>query len=179
LLSFVTLDNASAIVLSRLRAVPLPSFYLLGSEPFAELAGVAPEPRTAALCASDVANAAAGAIHFSYDWPDWRQQHLERPYATVSLAVDQSLAVLEETEATDRLQWFGGPNDAAPRVLDALLARCRERGRKLFHYTMSPTLAGAARERGLEVRPGAMMVLDLDGDDWWRARWHVHGGDRM
>jgi GNAT superfamily N-acetyltransferase len=181
LLSFVTLDNASAAVLARLRAVPFPTFYLHGGAPRLGAAGADFTPRAAVLRAADVAADGAGAIRFAYGWDDWRQQHLDRPHATVSLAVGASVAVLEETESTDRIQWLGGSSDAAPQTLAALLSRAAGRGKQLVHFTMSGALARAAREQGLEVRDGAMMVIDLaeHGDDWWRGTWHVQGGDRM
>jgi len=181
LLSFVTLDNASARVLQRTRAVPIPTFYLYGTTRPSVTDGELPEPCAATPHVADVDADGGHAIRFAYDWEDWRQQHLERPHATIALAVGANLAVLEDVGSTDRLQWLGGPPDGAPHALAALLARARARGRELFHFTTSGALAQAARDLGLDVRDGAMMVLDVGahGDEWWRAPWHVQAGDRM
>lgn len=182
LLSFVTVDNASAAVLARMRAFSSPTFYLHGAASPSGVAGAAAEPRKMELQAVDVAADGAGAIRFAYGWEDWRQQHLDRPGTTTAHAVGANLAVVEEVGTTDRVQWLGGPRDSRPTALAAVLARARARGRHLFHFTISSELAQAARSCELDVREGAMMVLGLGlgpGEDWWRAPWHVQAGDRM
>lgn len=187
-LSFVTADNASAAVLRRAGARPLPATYLHASPGMAlELPNLLPELEP--FPAGDWPPARFGnevSFHYATD-EDWRAQMIDRPNDTVSVCAGEVVAVVEQTETTDRLQFLSGPGDGGS-AFAAIARSCLDRGRTFFHFTTSDSLGDQAREYGLRVRPGYIMLLDLtdgtdDTDDEFAAllesTWHVQAGDRM
>ncbi len=193
-LSFVTDDNASAVVLRRAGAESVPTHYLF-APPIAtsvpkrhrrpkRLEALARRPDRTEL----VSSGHHDAIEFEYrTHAEWRDQIMGRPSPTSTWAVGENRVVLEHTATTDRVQFICGPDDHAATL--AVLARmARHRNRRFFHFTTMPEVGQRSREHGMEARSGHIMVLDLDSSSSGEcasiralltAPWRVQAGDRM
>jgi GNAT superfamily N-acetyltransferase len=180
LLSFMTADNASAVLLRRAGAWSVPTFYLAGT---ARAAGEpsfddSPSPNVTPRAAS------APAVGFHYALhEDWRSQFIDRPLPTECIGSGDATAVVERTPDADRLLMLLAPPNGAAAMLERCARHARNAGRGFFHVTTSPGLARAARSRGLAVRAGYLMVQDIaaqaDLNVPRHTVWCVHSGDRM
>lgn len=178
-LSFMTADNASAVLVRRAGGWSVPTFYLT-------TAASADEP-SYEDSSPPVANdrpSSAPEISFHYASPeDWRSQFVDRPLPTEHIASGDTTAVVERAPVADRLLMLLTRPDGAADALEACARSARNAGRDFFHVTMSAALARASRSRGLTVRPGHLMVQDVsalpDLNIPRCAAWQVHSGDRM
>jgi GNAT superfamily N-acetyltransferase len=179
-LSFMTADNASAVLLRRAGAWSVPTFYL------STTASAASEPNldNSPLPVTDGYASSAPAISFHYaSREDWHSQFVDRPLPTERIASGGTTAVVERTPVADRLLMLVAPPNVAADALEAYARSARNAGRGFFHVTTSPELARASRSRGLVVRAGHLMVQDIAAQPALKvprhAAWRIHSGDRM
>lgn len=190
-MSFVTADNASAAVLRRAGARPVPTTYL-STAPGSPLSCSARLPALT-RCASmpDAGHATVGDfVEFAYrNTADWRSQMLERPNRTSAWLADGRLVVLDHTATTDRLQFVSGNGDHGS-IVAAFGLRAQRMNRAFFHVTTRDGVADAARSCGMAVQPGHIMIIGLLGDanedagactlpTLMDTPWCVQAGDRM
>lgn len=182
-LSFVTADNASGAVLRRAGAYAIPTHYIFGhpaplpvatGEPFA----IRPQPLPTESFHSD----SHAQFHYA-DAADWSKQILERPCRTETLSVAGTSVVVERAETTDRLLYVSTPFEYAG-VVATLAHDAGRRNRDFFHFTMSTPVAAAAAAIGLVVRPGHLMILELDTPEELAmelktSAWLLQAGERM
>jgi GNAT superfamily N-acetyltransferase len=179
-LSFMTADNASAVLLRRAGAWSVPTFYLSVGED----AGDGPDCEDSPTPTTNDHAGSGTPISFYYASPeDWRSQFVDRPLPTERIESGDATAVVERTPVADRLLMLLAPPSGAADALETCARSARDAGRSFFHVTTSADLARASRSRGLTVRPGHLMVQDIaahaDLNVPRHAVWHVHSGDRM
>lgn len=186
MLSFVTADNASCILLRRMGAFEIPTRYLSATANAQQLEAGKP------LAARQVETprwqpAGRDAIHVHYrNRDDWRAQLVDRPDPTSAWRIADTTIILERVGDTDRLQYVSDP-DVGEDLVTALAQRATRNGRHFFHFTTNLALAEKAERNGLQARPGNIMVNVLDeahareelATMLKTAPWHIDPGDRM
>lgn len=189
-LAFVTADNASSGALERCGAVMRNASYLVSvDEPrLNESAASWPVAEAATEEASPFDSAASTdeRILFHYrNSDDWRAQIVSRPDPTSTLSVGPHLAVIENVDNTDRLQWTSAPVDQRAAVASALARRSAASGRRFFMYGSGGWTAACADSAGLVVKPGYIAILPAAGTRMRdypaiaAADWDVQSGDRL
>jgi GNAT superfamily N-acetyltransferase len=108
---------------------------------------------------------------------EWESQFVDRPGRTTLLESAAGTAVVEHVGRTDRLQYL--PRCARADAVVALAAQTCSTGRRFFYFTTDDDVAEHAAANGLRQQAGALMILELRGERWSEASWHVQPGDRM
>jgi hypothetical protein len=179
-IAFVARSNPGAAILKYLGAATVPTFYLRA--PAGAKIDCAQPPAIEPCAPPPHVASAADAVRFHYSTDDeWRAQFLKRPYPTRTLRIGAALAVIEEAENADRLQFLAdGVNPLA--AVAALAKSAHERQRDLFHFTTSKPLAAAAEKSGLGIVPGYVTIMRPARStigSALAAAWDVQPGDRM
>ena len=203
LLAFVTATNASCRRLRSEGAELLPTFYCRTDRATRPIdSGVSERP----LDALDHREFQRdrGATRFLYTADEWLAQFVHRPgdiRAFERPGVWQ--AIVERTDAFDRVHALTASATAWADAVDALTARALAHGRNLFVFTTRTIEADALRRRGFAVTDGFLTALAADaallsdalgvprrsaepyrlfGDPrspWFLGQWALQNGDRM
>jgi ribosomal protein S18 acetylase RimI-like enzyme len=197
LLAFVTADNASGRGLLRLGARAKHGYYIAA-------AGGASVSRTLEPCSMRALSLDAAAAElarvrnrrvagprgplarFHYaKLLDWRRQFIHRPHEVRALRLaHDSIALVESVGSTDRLQYLHCTEDGFTASIGALAAASAAATRGFFMYTLDPAQAAVARQLGLTIRDGYLMLQPTgQGAEAWEklteATWQVQSGDRV
>jgi GNAT superfamily N-acetyltransferase len=185
-LGFVTADNPSGRAMASCGSALLPSAYLTLDSASPPPPHELPEIRQAQ--AADAARRfASGGGNDSFQYPSrdaWEHQFLERPNPVEILRIGgDSLAVVEHTPDTDRLQWLSCDGGGSSDAVAALARRAFEAGRRFFAFGMRRWSEACAARAGLAREPGYLTCMPLRGspnpDNYFAGDWNVHSGDRM
>lgn len=201
LLGFVTADNASCLILRRARAVQIPTSYVMSDD--SAVNSIAGTPHLVDVVADaadfplsgwpDFARAAlqvqpsSTVCRFHYPTIDtWRSQFIERPHPVELLRIgDSALAVIEQVDDTDRLQWLHADPHGYGAAVAAIVARARLAGRRFFMYSTAAIPESDLRNCSLKVRPGFIMAVPTRTEHeahvrtWATLPWQVQSGDRL
>lgn len=188
LLGYVTDDNASGKGMRRAGAWMIPTTYLLSA--------TASNRQTRYLDVTP-ANVDAGELHarhnlhsgaagyYYQNTDDWRSQFLERTSPVEVLRVGgETLAVVEQTPGTDRLQWLNGDSRTYAACMASLSARAQAAGRRFFGFGCGSWVTDCDNHPELEQRGGFITCLPAGPVSPQNAAmlagpWEVHSGDRV
>lgn len=189
LLGFVTADNNSSKGMKTAGARMIPTVYATssaGSTDTGDLPAIATASAdtTQLYQQHNVHSMAATGYHYASP-DDWTAQMLQRPGPVEVLRIgDDSLAIVEKTGDTDRLQWLSAPASARAGCLAALAARAQGSGRQFFAFCTGPSMAAVDSVTGLRAQAGFITCLPAgplsdSAEAMLAGPWDVHSGDRV